>query len=694
MKNKHILLTGLLTLGLGFTSCDSFLDRAPLDQVTPQDFFNNDDDLAAYAIGGYNFTTKGGFGLGAELTADNHTDNMATTDPSLSRWVPNQWYTSMGGSIGFGNIRRANYFFNEVLPKNERGEITGSMSRINHYIGEVYFQRAWQYFSYLKSYGDFPILKEVLPDDKEILVQNSKREPRNEVARFILEDLDKAIELMGNDAGLTANKNRLSKNAALLVKSRVALYEASWLKYHNGTARVPNGPEWPGKRLHPNYQFPAGSIEQEIEFFLKEAMSASKELLSINLQQQGEGLTNPDPNSTEFSGWNSYYEMFCAEDMSKFDEVIMWRAYDNSQNINHGVSLYVRRGGNTGLTKGYVESFLMDDGKPIYAAGDKYKGDKTLDNVKVNRDPRLQLFMLSDGDRFNTEHNINKETEELELSTFGGEKYFPFILNLKETKMTTGYGIRKGYNYNPKYESNGPLVDETGSIVFRAAEAYLNFVEASYMLNNSLTSEARSVWAQIRERAGLPASSIDVTIQNTDLAKEAKGDWAVYSAGEMVDATLYNIRRERRSEFIGEGMRYDDLIRWCALNQVRDYVIEGFNLWDNYTDRYLEEVKNEETGEIKLVTRLIQQGEPNRTANVSAKSDSKYILPYRIRKVNNDVFNGYNWRQAKYLSPVPIRHIQLASPTESVDDSNFYQNPGWPTEGAAPAIKSNDPLDN
>ena len=57
-------------------------------------------------------------------------------------------------------------------------------------------------------------------------------------------------------------------------------------------------------------------------------------------------------------------------------------------------------------------------------------------------------------------------------------------------------------------------------------------------------------------------------------------DWAAFSAGHPVDATLYSIRRERRSEFAGEGLREDDLIRWAALDQVKNYQIEGVNFWD------------------------------------------------------------------------------------------------------------------
>lgn len=64
----------------------------------------------------------------------------------------------------------------------------------------------------------------MLPDEQEALTEASKRSPRNEVARFILSDLDQAISLMNNNV----KKTRLSKNAALLLKSRVALFEATW----------------------------------------------------------------------------------------------------------------------------------------------------------------------------------------------------------------------------------------------------------------------------------------------------------------------------------------------------------------------------------------------------------------------------------------------------------------------------------
>ena len=52
-----------------------------------------------------------------------------------------------------------------------------------------------------------------------------------------------------------------------------------------------------------------------------------------------------------------------------------------------------------GVTRGFVNNFLMQDGKPVYAHGNYadgdgyYMGDKTIADVKKNRDTRLQIFL-------------------------------------------------------------------------------------------------------------------------------------------------------------------------------------------------------------------------------------------------------------------------------------------------------------
>ncbi len=62
------------------------------------------------------------------------------------------------------------------------------------------------------------------------------------------------------------------------------------------------------------------------------------------------------------------------------------------------------------------------------------------------------------------------------------------------------------------------------------------------------------------------------------------------------------------------------------------------------------------------------------------------LRPFQIISTNNEFYNGYSWSEANYLSPLSVREIELASPDRnSIENSNLYQNPYWPTvaNGAA-----------
>ena len=159
------------------------------------------------------------------------------------------------------------------------------------------------------------------------------------------------------------------------------------------------------------------------------------------------------------------------------------------------------------------------------------------------------------------------------------------------------------------------------------------------------------------------------TIAATDLSKE--NDCATYSGEQLVDATLYNIRRERRIEFLAEGFRLDDLYRWRALDRMKDYQVEGFNLWDeNY----------------KLYDDLKVEGETDEP-NVSSRYN-KYLRPYQIQR-NNKAYLGYTFMKAHYLAPIAYDVIRLSTPQKGGDISTayIYQNPGWDIQPGTSAQK-------
>lgn len=643
----------LLVAGLS-TGCNKFLDREPLSNVTPQNFLLSESDLAAYTVNAYNFPTHSGWGPGT-FSNDNHTDNQASSGYA-TRWVPGEWRVPQsGGTWTFTTIRNLNYFIETVVPRWKVDGISGNKPNIAHYVGEAYFLRAYEYFNKIQAFGDFPIVRSTLPDDKLALTEASKRRPRNEVARFVISDLDSAISLLL--AAPPNGKNRISKNSALLFKSRVALHEGTWLAYHKGTAHVPGGPGWPGEGKVENFSI---NIDSEIDFFLTQAMDASAQVADAV------ALVNNTKDNGFNSSANPYFNMFSDLNMEKYSEVLLWRAYDATKGLNHNVNHYINQnGGNTGYTRGLVDNFLMANGLPVYAPGSGYLGDDSVQLVKIGRDNRLQLFMKAPGDL--------RYTDSRDISGNNILEGYPDILGIPEVRYVTGYPVKKGMSYLTA-QSVGSA-GSTGSIVFRAVEAYLNYIEASYLKNGSINTKADTYWKAIRNRAGVDPDYTK-TINATNMNEEAKNDFAAYSKGVLLtDKILYNIRRERRSELIAEGMRYADLKRWRALDQLKTspYIIEGFKLWGPMQDWY----KNPDGS-----SKLIEAETPGRTANVSKRSESLYLRPYRVNlSASNLVRDGYKWAYAHYLEPIAVQHLIItATNTGDLNTSSIYQNPFWPTE--------------
>jgi len=666
-KMKYINIAKVLLLSCSLAilpACDDFLDEEPQSEVSPEKYLLNESQLEAYVNKYYadydnwksDSDDKGGMipsfwgsENGSTYKDDNATDNQQGTN---GRYLKDTWTVAQsGGKWNFTNINALNYYLQTVVPRLENGELTGTESNLKHLVGEGYFLRALEYFFRLQRLGDFPIVKTVLPDEQEALTEASKRSPRNEVARFILSDLDQAISLMNNNV----KKTRLSKNAALLLKSRVALFEATWEKYHAGTALVPNGTGWPGagKDYNAGYQFPSGSIEKEIEFFLTEAMSAASQVAdAVQLTENNQIIRDQASK-----GKNPYYDMFASHDPSGYSEVIMYRGYDLSLNNSHHFNHYLYSGGNTGYTHQFEQVFLMENGLPIYAAGSGYAGDDYITDTKIGRDWRWRLFMKA-------------PKEAKAVDNIATVEYFPEAprLYVSDAKNATSTGYIQGKGYSLDYNDQLLGKDQTAFVVYRASEAYLNYIEASYLKNGNIDATADKYWKALRARAGVD-TDYQKTINATDMSKEALNGWDAYSHGALVDATLYNIRHERRCEFIGEGFRYMDLIRWRALDQLNGYQLEGAKIFGPMKSIFGDNLKYDQADE--------------KNNNVSSPSLSDYLRPNQVTSTNQ-YYNGLYFYEAHYLDPIAVQHFMITSPDGStVSQSPIYQNPGWPITAGA-----------
>ena len=593
--NISLKVLPLLACGMLMASCNDFLKQEPLTDITPTDYYKDATQLQAVANAFYQTVLPYHSGAGYGTFAyDNGTDNQTGSDGD-SKYKKGSWKTSNDNSSwSWNNIRDINYQLNIAQSNYENGLVAGDENKIRQYIGELHFFRAYAYFSLYKSFGDLPIVTEAMPDNEAILVAANKRSPRNEVARFILADLDSAVTYMEPD-GWEAT-TRISPAVAHLFASRVALFEGSWLTNFAGTPFVPNGEGWPGKAkdYNANYQYPTGSVEAEAKYFFKKAVD---EAAIVGDAYVGKLDKNTGIVPQSLSDTNPYFYKFGNTDMSAYPEVLLWKAYNKGKGVTDNIEVAVNRGNTyTGFTRGMIDAFLMEDGKPTYAHHDGYVYEDTTTYAVVrNRDPRLFIFLKRPG---------QKNVLQGEDNTIAAEQVRPIepvpqvFTRSFDVTYTTGYAIRKGGTFNQNLAEN--QAGYTASITFRATEALLNYIEAQYMLDHHLNAKSISYWKAIREAAGFTGEAADpqTTIAATDMAQELKGytdgsgtqyDWGAFSAGKaLTDLTLYSIRRERRTELMAEGLRWMDLIRWRSLDQLmkQPYQLEGFHLWNTPMEKW------------------------------------------------------------------------------------------------------------
>ncbi|MEG1838765.1 MAG: RagB/SusD family nutrient uptake outer membrane protein [Bacteroidaceae bacterium] len=636
----------ILALSFSLASCEDFLQREPLDFGSEVAFFKDVADLEYAANNYYEVFPKFGQWSGGLFKDDENSDNQASNTPSnlFYEGDKRQLTVTDGNCVwNFKKLRGINYSLTEINKRLAQHAITGSEDMINHYLGELYFFRAYEHFRLLQNIGDAPILTKTPTENFEQLVQESTRKPSNEVARFILDDLQRASELMKPKAPVAG---RLSKDAALLMRARVALFEATWLKYHRGTPFVPDYANSPNVKKNGPYTYPAGSIEAEYNFFFDQAIVSADLVASARtLDANYQAVFNNTAGS--FSG----------------QEVILARFYKKGINGHNVTNILGKNPGGTGYTHDLVKSFLLRSGKPIYKSTPRdtypYKGDKEVVNELANRDLRLQMSTRLSGlipTQYKTPTGEMRDTIMMRK---------PPILTTGNEGSSTGYEIIKYVSYEEGQDLTGGGTSATP--IFRAAEAYLIYLEAYYERNHSLGGNCDKYWRALRTRAGVE-SDYNITINNTDLDKEF--DLGKYSRKELVDKTLYNIRRERRCEFIAEGMRLADLKRWRSLDNMQHYIVKGFNLWDSMYKEY--DVLD------------IKEGE-----NVSSKSLGKYLQPFGIVS-SGSAYRGYNFQIAHYLEPIPVSEFKLTATGGDVNSSPLYQNPGWSNYTVGPAADNND----
>lgn len=587
MKLRYIIYIGVL-LGL-LAACD-VTDLSPKDSFTDESYWTSVNDLKLYANGLY-----GNLG-GPTPTGDNVSDNFVTNNYSSFLFNELTIPSAAGSDNGWywNTIRNCNYFMQRY------SKVQGVEEEINKYVAEVRFFRGLLYYDKIKAFGDVPWYESDLQtSDTDELYK--PRDDRDYVLGKIIEDFEFAIKWLPGKS--SAESGRLHKDAAKTQLARICLYYGTYKKYHNESS---------------SGDLSSTSLLQKAAALAKEVMDSGN--YSI--------VKGPDAGSDQlaFAGYPLYYSnQFTQVDLSTNAESILARYYEEGI-LTHETGRQVGENG-MGLSKDFVESFLMRDGTPIHNAGSGYKGDNNQSDEFENRDPRI--YQIID--------NQNKP-----YTVLNGEQITNQVANVVASQGVTGYPCVKFRSSNSKQaEARNTYYDW---FVYRYAEVLLIYAEAQAELNLCTQDVLDKTINLLRDRVEMAHLSV------TPVADAGAVDY-----GYDVSNLLYEIRRERRIELIAEGFRLDDLKRWNAMKLLENpKTMFGLRITDDVIATYA-------------------------GANITFGGDSgrptieyggnTYLYQYAASKSLNEAGRKWTDGDRRWLSPIPTNEITL--------NSNLIQNPGW-----------------
>lgn len=508
LYNTIVAIATIITMGL-LSSC---LNLDPKDSLGDNLVWDKADNFQLFANQFYGYLrdfsngTDYQNGISDGVHSDYRSDLIATSSINTYSQGTNSIPERDGN---FTSLYKRIYYTNLLLSKADGFSDKASIANP---MGEAYWFRAYLYFELVQIYGDAQLVTQPLDIDNGELY--GTRNDRGEVINQCVSDLQQAAELLPETP---SEDGRLCKDAAYAMLSRVALYEGTWQKFHDGN----------------------GNNTSRSTTLLTIAKNAAKQVIDDNHYSifYNAGLVNPGINNNN----QSYRYMFILEDAAQCNpaglqksantEYILskrHRATDRfPSNPTHGMlanACYI--------TRKMANMYLCSDGLPI----DKsplFKGYTGATDEFQNRDVRMDNTMLWHGESYwNNDSKWRTSWNDDDLSNC----------------LTANARSNSGYQ-NEKWAVEREVADYYESFdypVIRYAEVLLNYAEATYELDNAISDADLNISLNLvrsRVNPNMPRlSNSFVTSNGLNMRDE--------------------IRRERTVELFLEGFRIDDLKRW------------------------------------------------------------------------------------------------------------------------------------
>lgn len=430
---KHTIINVILFLAaIACVSCEDMLDFQPKDRLSPDTYFRTETDCELWT-NNYYTVFPSAEGVYSEPFDVIVRDVLADEISGVRKPMPTD------GNWKWTKLREMNFFL------SRSSQIEEESVRLR-YEGLTRFFRAYFYFEKVKRYGDVPWVDKPLSSDDNELYKG--RDSREFVMEKVMEDIDFAI------ANLPEKQDvyHVTRWTARALKSRIALFEGTFRKYHGIDG---------------------------YEKYLQECVTASEPFLN-------------GPYAIYTTGSTPYQDLFTSQNAIG-TEIILARAYTSAiSGMTHDVNGHLTGAtmGRPGMTRNAVNMYLMRDGSR-YTDQPGYATKTFVDECK-NRDLRMAQTIRTP-----------------KYKRIGGKKELAPDLS----RSTTGYQLIK-YLTEEKYDANKASTNDMP--LFRLAEVLLNYAEAKAELGTLKQDDLNKTIKPLRSRAGLPELDMEEANENPD----------------------------------------------------------------------------------------------------------------------------------------------------------------------------------
>lgn len=508
MKSAINLLGVIVILTLG--ACNSILDREVITSLREHDAISTYGNTVSNGYSAYTILPSGFLYIGGAMMASASDEAEHTLETSsVQLFNTGAWNAVINPDPAWNNyfagIRRVNKFLStadsvnmDVLRLNPNAGVQltyqTQLANVKNLKYENRFLRAYFYFELIKRYGGVPIIKTPLNLDADF--RNLKRDSLATCIRFITNECDSAAANLPVVYTDVTSLGRITKGAALALKSRTLLYAASDL-FSTTT--------WATGYTHPELI----SVPGDRSVKWQAAATAAKAVIDL----AGTGyVLDTYANIAKPASYTS-------------KEQILTRREGASNSFEYASVPIGYDGGQSGTTP---SQNLVDDYEVKVNASTAVPFDWNNPAHAAapysNRDPRLGLSILV--------NNTNFKGRPVE-SFMGGLDGLPKV---RATK--TGYYILKWL------DQNNNLLTGTSSVhnwpLIRLAEIYLNYAEALNECQPGNT-DIKLYVDKVRQRSGVAMPVLPAGLTQSQMRDAIRHERRVEFAFE--DHRLWDLRR-------------------------------------------------------------------------------------------------------------------------------------------------------